>query len=162
MTTNALAIDLGAPCWLWQGGGNGNGYGRTGHMSDGKQWYAHRYMWTTMRGPIPEGMTIDHLCRVTACVNPQHLEVVTMRENILRGNSACAVNARKTHCPRGHEFTPENIAWDRGRRGCRICKRLKDARRPSRAVSQSSVTEHERETRQEICLDNAELQEYLG
>ena len=77
-----------------------------------------------MRGPIPEGLTLDHLCRVRACVNPAHLEPVTLRENTLRSPSApTAINARKTECLRGHAFTPENTWVHRSRRCCRECKR---------------------------------------
>jgi len=69
--TGALAVDVKAPCWLFQGYVHpSTGYG---HLTDkGVRVLAHRYMWTVMRGPIPEGMTIDHLCRVRRCVNPQH------------------------------------------------------------------------------------------
>jgi hypothetical protein len=73
-------------------------------------------------GPIPEGLTIDHLCRNRGCVNPAHLEAVTNRTNLLRGDGIAALNARKTHCKRGHEFTPENTyVWREGTRACRAC-----------------------------------------
>jgi hypothetical protein len=73
-------------------------------------------------GPIPEGLTIDHLCRVRHCVNPAHLEAVSERVNILRGNGAGARNARKTHCVKGHAFTPDNLYRDyQGYRRCRRC-----------------------------------------
>ncbi len=68
---------------------------------------------------IPEGMQLDHLCRVRCCINPDHLEVVTQRENILRGNGTAAVHAKKTHCPQGHEYSYRD---KRGRRVCRICQ----------------------------------------
>lgn len=87
--------------------------------------YAHRYSYEYFIGPIPDGMTIDHLCENPSCVNPFHLTLATQRDNILRGNNICARNARKTHCKRGHEFTPENTMLLRGgRRQCRECTRV--------------------------------------
>lgn len=112
-------------CWIWMGPrnryGNGVQYGNTRYQRRGIG--AHRLAWILFRGPIPEGMQIDHLCRVTRCVNPLHLEPVTQRENIMRSPVAiAAVNARKTHCKRGHEFTPENtIVHCGGKRACRTC-----------------------------------------
>src|SRR3990172_7099161 len=92
-------------CWLWVGCTDGNGYGsfmirnkKTGRQ---KKWKVHRYAYTKLVGRIPRGLTLDHLCRVRACVNPSHLEPVTMRENILRGISFSAINAKKTHCIHG-------------------------------------------------------------
>ena len=116
--SEALAINLDSPCWLWTRAKT-KGYGTL--WSNGKQIYAHRYMWTVMRGPIPEGMELDHLCRVTACINPQHLEVVTHRENCLRGLSPTAEAARKTHCPQGHPYSPENTYARGYGRVCRTC-----------------------------------------
>jgi len=69
---------------------------------------AHRAVFTEVKGDIPKGMTLDHLCRNKICVNPEHLEIVTQRENILRGNGKASINAKKTHCARGHEFTSDN------------------------------------------------------
>jgi hypothetical protein len=93
-------------------------------MRDGKRnQFAHRLAYELFVGPIPEGQTIDHLCRNRPCVNPGHLEVVDMRTNLLRGSSPTAQNARKTHCKHGHEFTPENTALKQGRyRICRTCR----------------------------------------
>lgn len=111
-------------CWLWTGprkrSPNGVQYGCTRH--EGRTVAAHRLAWELFRGPIPEGLQIDHLCRVTRCVNPDHLEPVTPRENVLRGEGVAAVNARKTECIRGHAFTPENtIIHCGGKRACRTC-----------------------------------------
>lgn len=113
-------------CWVWTGRLNSAGYGRIRY--EGKCQRAHRVSWQMHHGPIPDGLTLDHLCRNTACVNPAHLEAVPQRVNVLRGVSPMAVNARKTHCINGHEFTPENTArrksWSRGRM-CRTCARLR-------------------------------------
>ena len=84
---------------------------------------AHRFSYELFRGNIPAGLTVDHLCKNTACVNPYHLEVVTQRENNLRGNNWAGINSRKTHCPKGHEYTKENtVIWDNGSNGARRCK----------------------------------------
>lgn len=106
-------------CWLFQGA---IGYGQI--KVDGKGVMAHRFAYEELVGPIPEGMYLDHLCRVPACVNPEHLEPVTPRENVLRGISAAARNAAKTHCKRGHEFTEDNTRTTaEGGRVCKSCQR---------------------------------------
>lgn len=120
-------------CWLWTGARNDNGYGYfygRAHRSHG----AHRYSWMLYRGPIPDGMVIDHLCHVRACVNPDHLRVVSQKANALE-NSDCvsALNAKKTHCPRGHEYTEANT-YHRANapgayRACRACGREKKRER---------------------------------
>jgi hypothetical protein len=109
-------------CWEWQGS-LVDGYGvvcGTGPYSS-LRIYAHRYMYERERGPIPEGLEIDHLCRNRKCINPAHLEAVTHRENMLRGDSFSARHAKQTHCLRGHELTPENVYNWRRQRHCRKC-----------------------------------------
>lgn len=116
-------------CWLWLGRATPNGYGYL--PSDRASTYAHRYSWLAIHGlEIPDGLQLDHLCRVKLCVNPAHMEPVTHRENTLRSDNPCAQNARKTHCLRGHEFTPENTWLDKyGHRHCRECQRIRARRR---------------------------------
>lgn len=135
----------GSPCWKWIGKLAG-GYGQIGF--NGRTAYAHRIAYELWFGPIPgsppggkrdgDNLDLDHLCRVRACVNPAHLELVTHRVNVLRGRAATAVNAAKTHCaPGGHEFTPENtyVSPDGKRRECRACR---DGQRDYRASWQES------------------------
>lgn len=106
-------------CWVWQGQTE-KGYGR--FYIDGGSVRAHRWAYQRAVGPIPEGLVLDHLCRNPSCVNPFHLEAVTQAVNTLRGTGFAAVNAAKTHCSRGHEFTPANTYRRRsGGRECRIC-----------------------------------------
>jgi hypothetical protein len=85
---------------------------------------AHRWLWEQFGGAIPTGLTIDHLCRNRACVNPWHMEVVTNRENILRGETFSGMNKRKTHCVRGHPFDETNTLYVR-RAGAPISRRCR-------------------------------------
>lgn len=117
-------------CWLWQGTAAG-GYGLFGPNREDKG-YAHRYAWELVHGPIPDGLTLDHLCRTPICVNPWHLEPVTMRENLLRGDGPPARNARMTHCKNGHPFDEANTYVWRNTRRCRTCCR-ENGRRKNRA-----------------------------
>lgn len=108
-------------CWLWRAALNNDGYGKFSVAR--KHWAAHRYSYVAAFGPIPQGLTLDHKCRIRHCVNPDHLEAVTMRENLMRGNTLQALNAAKTHCKRGHEFTVNNTDYDSGGwRQCRECR----------------------------------------
>lgn len=112
----------GAGCIEFTGARSKSGYGFVRHK--GKNLYVHRVAYEQLRGAIPDGLVIDHLCRNTSCMNVEHLEAVTPRENTLRGMSVQALNHRKTHCINGHEFAGDNLRVDRtGRRICRTCKR---------------------------------------
>jgi hypothetical protein len=113
-------------CWKWCGHVNKQlGYGFF-MVKRPAPVLAHRFSFEAFRYPIPTGMTIDHLCRNRWCVNPFHLQVVTIRENILRGTGQSARNAVKTHCKFGHEFTKQNTyLTGTGGRQCRICRRLR-------------------------------------
>lgn len=107
-------------CWRWTGN-TLRGYGRFG--CNRRKYLAHRVSWVLVKGRIDPELIIDHLCRNPICVNPEHLEPVTLATNTSRGNSPTTWNAKKTHCPLGHELSPET--WRRGKswRICRICAR---------------------------------------
>jgi hypothetical protein len=108
-------------CWLWVGTVATNGYGVLS-IHD-RQFKAHRVSYQLNVGPIPDGLEIDHLCRVRNCVNPDHLEPVTGRVNKLRGYSPHGINWRKSACDHGHEFIPENTRIERrGEKETRICR----------------------------------------
>lgn len=115
-------VDKTDTCWNWTGYLN-LGYGVF------KSKRAHRVAYEHLVGPIPEGLVIDHLCRNRACVNPEHMEPVTNKENVLRGIGPSAQAARLTHCVNGHELKPENLniltsKKTRLKRRCGACSRF--------------------------------------
>lgn len=118
-------------CWLWTALINP----RTGYAQfhpNRTPVLAHRWAYEVIRGdPIPVDMEIDHLCRVRHCVNPDHMELVTHRENQWRGNGPTGINHRKTHCKRGHPFDDENTYYHElsGQRSCRACHAMRERRR---------------------------------
>lgn len=123
-------------CWLWAATRTRAGYGHI-KGDHGKLVLAHRLSYEWAFGPIPEGLEIDHLCRVTSCVNPAHLEAVTPLENMRRRRNA------KTHCPQGHEYTAENSLTDwRGYRLCRICRNKVSAAGKRRRRAQARSMNH--------------------
>src|ERR1039458_3434543 len=112
-------------CWEWLGGLDKDGYGQMTIRCHGKQvcFRAHRLSLLIHQRPLEMGSQIDHLCRNKRCVRPDHLEVVTSKENNARSNSPSALNAKKTHCLRGHEFNATNSRIDkRGYRRCKLCE----------------------------------------
>lgn len=126
-------------CVEWIGGETTTGYGQIypGPGARVAKYLAHRWSYEYHTGtPIPAGHEIDHLCGNRSCVNPDHLEPVTHAENLMRGGSPSAINAKRTHCPRGHEFSEDNIRWRNGTtRECRACIRIRDLkRRPRKAA----------------------------
>lgn len=113
-------------CWLWTADKICGGYGR--FSFNGRLVLAHRFSYEFFNEEIPKGLQIDHLCRNRGCVNPEHMEVVTNRENMMRGLSPSLTSKRqlsKTHCPQNHPYSGENLYLDpNGGRRCRICNRI--------------------------------------
>lgn len=118
----ALAGD--SECWLWLASTRSTGYGR--YWTGERYESAHRYAYEQTVGPIPTGLVIDHLCRVRLCCNPAHMEPVTNRENVRRGDAASVLNTGR--CKNGHEMTSENTYIRRnGWTNCRTCGRARTA-----------------------------------
>lgn len=114
-------VDCSGDCWEWTASKDGRGYGQF-HIS-GANYRAHRVAYELSVGEIPEGLDLDHLCMNKACVNPSHLEPVTRKENIARWG------ATVTHCPKGHEYSEDNIYWDAGYKKCKICVKARSKER---------------------------------
>ena len=114
-------------CWEWKASDNGTGYGKfyLKGWQNSEFIYAHRVSYILYYGKIPKNYEIDHLCRNRICVNPQHLEAVLGKINILRGISCSAQNARKTHCIKGHLLSDENLyhLGEGEKRICKICRK---------------------------------------
>lgn len=117
-------------CWIWQGAKSKKGYGSIGIRIDGRKTTTspHRVTYEALVGSIPDGLHLDHLCRVPSCCNPDHLEPVTPGENIRRGVHPLingSWHAEKTHCPQGHLYDEANTRVYRGGRHCRACDRAR-------------------------------------
>lgn len=129
--------DLG-PCWIWTGTLRDDGYGvlTINHQTK----YAHRVAYELTKGEIPAGYTTDHLCRVHACANPDHLDPISRGANVLRGVGYSGTNARKTHCKRGHPLSGSNLyTLGLRQRRCRECARVADRSRTRNARASTSV-----------------------
>lgn len=109
-------------CWLWVGALIPGGYGAIGN--GGRTFMAHRVSYQLFVGSIPDGLHLDHKCRVKSCVNPAHLEPVTAKENAQRALPYKRFPKRKTHCPKGHPYSGENVFFQKGYPVCRECSRM--------------------------------------
>ena len=124
-------VTIKGDCWLWQGHVHPNGYGTTAHK--GRGWRVHRLVYTLVKGPVPPDHDVCHSCDVRTCINPAHLWIGTRKQNM----EDCLAKKRhdsmkRTHCPMGHEYTPENTYWKKGckerpnpARMCRTCQRIR-------------------------------------
>jgi hypothetical protein len=136
-------------CWIWTAGLTNNGYARFKY--GGKTVMGHRFAFESVNGPIPEGLALDHLCRRRPCVNPSHLEAVTPRTNVLRGDTITGRNAVKTHCYRGHPLLGANLFVRRdGRRRCRTCEKASQLKTRARPEYKRQAAQRERTRRQQM------------
>ena len=143
-------------CWLWPGALYGNGYGHVAWQENREQHHllVHRVMYEALVGPIPGGLDLDHRCHDPAvcivpaascphrrCCNPSHLRPSTRRSNLARGGGPIAAHIAVTHCPYGHEYTPENTRVYRGRRHCRACNPLHNRTAAERRKQRQAAAE---------------------
>lgn len=151
--SKCVATETG--CWEWTGGHFvSTGYASFNLKRDDGIWRpqpAHRVAYELLHGSIPEGLEIDHLCRNRGCVNPGHLEAVTRRENIRRSFGPSGINARKTHCSKGHPYDAENTRVRRGKRECIECYRAMD--RARQKTEKRRVAQRARYWRQKTASD---------
>lgn len=148
-------VDQSGDCWEWTGRKFWDGYGifYVGRTTV----RAHRWSYEHFVGPIPDGLVIDHLCRNRACVKPDHLEAVTNRENLMRGEGPSAVAARATRCVNGHPFDEKNtrVSPD-GSRVCRTCHRVaqvKARRAKMHRFTDEELAAHDAEVREQIAQE---------
>ncbi len=130
-------VNVSGSCWIWTGIIDHKGYGQFA-ANHKKHLAAHRWAYEALVGPIKEGLVVDHLCRNRACCNPDHMELVTTKENVLRGEGITAQNARRVACCCGHEYS---VCHRKNGRSYRFCKRCKN--------------EHQREKRREKRIEEA-------
>lgn len=139
-------VEKGGQCWNWTGSKN-RGYGKFRRSNCGPTVIAHRLSYEWAKGPITEGLVIDHLCRNPSCVNPAHLEAVTPQINTIRGEGPAAINLSKTHCPKGHEYTEKNTITEWRHRHTiqvRVCRQCKNEKNRRQAAN--------RRVRRNLCL----------
>lgn len=127
-------VDATGICWEWTGSRSTKGYGQF-NVGGGHRARAHRFVFELLGLPVvPDELTVDHVCRNTRCVNPDHLEIVPGGVNTLRGGAMSARYARRSHCINGHEYTDTNTRfWGSGReRYCLACQAERREQRRAR------------------------------
>lgn len=129
LMANVSKPDGETGCWFSGLRPDSKGYAQVSESSSGhvRMLRGHRVTYEELIGPVPEGMELDHLCRVRACINPSHMEPVTHRENVMRGEGISASAAARTHCPSGHAYLP-GLVSSRGTRYCPTCRKIWQAR----------------------------------
>ena len=131
-------VDTSGSCWLWTAERSTNGYGR--FWVNGRKIPAHRWSFEQVNGPVPAHLVIDHLCRTTACVNPEHLRAVTQRENLMSGRTIVAAEAARTICDNGHPLDGENVRLTpEGWRECLPCARARWRRKADRQKRERAI-----------------------
>jgi hypothetical protein len=131
-------VEKGEGCWLWRGSLTRDGYGQLRFA--GRTHQAHRVAYTLLVGAIPDGLSLDHLCRVHRCVNPAHLEAVTPTENTMRGETITAEYLARTHCPKGHPFSGSNLVLRKEGRVCRTCNNERQNARRARLKAAAQLS----------------------
>lgn len=135
-------VDKTDGCWLWTGNSDGRGYGVYWH--GGKRHKAHRWSYELANGVIPAGLVIDHLCRVTLCVNPSHLRAVTQRTNLMSGRTIVAEEAARTVCRNGHRLEGENVGrTPKDWRKCIPCEKARWRRNEDRRKRERTIARGE-------------------
>lgn len=115
-------VKITSSCWLWTASKLKNGYGQ--FRGDKRMYLSHRLSYELIKGKIPDNLCLDHLCRNRLCCNPNHLEVVTLGENIRRGESGLYEKLR-TYCPYGHKYAGKNLFISKNnKRACKECHRI--------------------------------------
>lgn len=127
-----VAVDKKTGCWNWTGRITDDGYGAficgSSRIGTAAPWLAHRFSYMMFGGTLDSRLTIDHLCKNRKCVNPRHIEQVSMRVNNYRGNGWSGINYRKTHCKHGHILEGRNLGLSENGRFCKECARIKRKR----------------------------------
>lgn len=152
----AEASTYPGPCWIWTRSATSGGYGTWAYPLRSDKSTSHRIAWTCLVADIPAGLQIDHLCRVTFCCNPDHLEPVTAKVNVLRSESPAAVAARRSTCVRGHPYSEKNTRIvAQGHRRCKECEKANAAtQRSSRSPQQIEKDRLESQIRGKLWFAN--------